>query len=148
MTTIEVRLGDWPKRGLGNLAPEVIPFWQGLRRHEFPLCTCVQCGAAFWPFTLCPHHDHFVDFEDMEWRGSSGRGTVFANLTVHRVTDEAYAAEVPYTLALVELEEGPLFPTRIVGTAPSDVRIGMEAQVYFYDVDEADLTLPLFVVRR
>ena len=72
MTTIEVRLGDWPKRGLGNLAPEVIPFWQGLRRHEFPLCTCVQCGAAFWPFTSVPTTTTLST--SRTWSGEGRRG--------------------------------------------------------------------------
>jgi uncharacterized OB-fold protein len=141
-----LRLGPWTTRPLERIAPELVPFWDGLREHEFRLCLCTVCGAAYWPYTLCPLHDDFLEFSDMEWRASSGRGTVYANLTVHRVTDQTYAAELPYSLALIELTEGPLFPTRLVGSDPADVAIGAAAEISYFDVEETGVTWPLFAL--
>jgi uncharacterized protein len=142
----EIRLGGWTQRPLRRIAPEIVPFWEGLRDHEFRLCTCRHCGAAYWPYTLCPRHDGFVDFDAMQWRAASGKGTIFAHITVHRVTDPAYAIDVPYCLAQVELDEGPLFPTRIVGVDPAAVRIGARVSILYFDTGANGLTLPLFAI--
>lgn len=57
---------------------------------------------------------------DLEWVEASGRGTVHAT-TVVRVKPP----QLPYNVALVDLEEGPRVMTRIEGIAPDAVRIGM-----------------------
>lgn len=91
-------------------------------------------------------HDEFVDFDVMKWLPASGKGTVFASLVVHQVTDSAYADDLPYNLSLVELAEGPLFPTRVVGCDPTEVKIGDPVRVVFVDVQETRLTIPLFAI--
>jgi uncharacterized OB-fold protein len=144
VTPEELGLGDWVRRPQGKIALEVAPFWEGVRAHEFRLCRCSRCGRCYWPYTVCNAHDDIPDFSEMEWAPVSGRGAVFANLVVHRVTDPAYAGEVPYALALVELDEGPLFPTRIVACEPAMVAIGQRVQAVFVDVPETGATIPLF----
>ena len=42
--------------------------------------------------------------------------------------------DVPYVYALIELAEGPLFGTAIVGCAPTVVRHGMEVEIVYEDV--------------
>jgi uncharacterized OB-fold protein len=137
-------LGKWKTRPLRNLSPEIVPFWEGLLLHEFRLCKCRRCGACFFPFTVCVHHADIPDFTEMEWLRTSGKGQVFAHLIVYNATDPDYADDVPFTLALVELDEGPLFPTRIVGCRPDDVKVGMRVGIHFEDIPEAGYTLPLF----
>jgi len=125
---------------------DIIPFWEGLKRREFLLHRCSRCGAHYWPMTLCPKHDDMV-FEDMAWAATSGRGTVFAWEVVHKVNDKDYAPELPYFLVLVELEEGPIFPTRLVETPRAALRVGLPVEVLFDDVPETGMTLPLFKQR-
>jgi uncharacterized OB-fold protein len=36
---------------------------------------------------------------------------------------------VPYVYAIVELDEGPIIPTNIIGCAPEEVRIDMPVMV-------------------
>jgi hypothetical protein len=55
----------------------------------------------------------------------------------------AFADELPYNVAMVELEEGPRLITNIVGCNNGDLRIGMEVEVVFEDVTE-EITLPRF----
>lgn len=141
---IKTKLGPWVKRQLPPLDPEVVPFWEGLRKHEFLLCRCKRCGSCYFPYTVCVMHPDIPDFSEVEWAPSSGRGKVFARLIVHQVSDSAYAEDIPYALVIVELDEGPLFPTRIVDSDPEQVKIGMPVEVAYYDVPEAGHTLPLF----
>ena len=53
----------------------------------------------------------------------SGRGKVFSFVIFHRVYHPAFAEEVPYVVALVELDEGPRLLTNIVGVPPEEVRL-------------------------
>jgi len=52
--------------------------------------------------------------------------------------------QVPYVLAIVELEEQPglRLTTRLVGLEPEEVRIGLPVRVRFEQVE--DVWLPLF----
>ena len=122
---------------------DIIPFWEGLKRHEFLLHRCRRCGKHYWPMTLCPHH-HDVMLEDMEWLPTTGRGKVFSWGVVHRVGNPLFKDEVPYALVLVELDEGPIFPTRLAGRSPPDLRVGMPVEVAYVDVPGTAMTLPLF----
>lgn len=73
----------------------------------------------------------------------SGRGKVFSFVTYHRVYHPAFAKEVPYVVALVELEEGPRLLTNIVGVPPDAVACDMPVQVRFDDYDEG-VSVPKF----
>ena len=55
------------------------------------------------------------------------------------------ADDVPYITALVELDEGVLVPTNIVGVdpEPNNVTIGMPVEVVFEKISE-EITLPKF----
>ena len=122
---------------------DVFPFWEALKQHQFLLHRCRRCGTHYWPMTFCPRHDDGV-LEDMEWMPTSGRGTIFSYGITHRATSPAFKSEVPYATILVELAEGPIFPTRLAGKAPADLRIGMAVEIAYQDVPETGMTLPLF----
>jgi uncharacterized OB-fold protein len=82
---------------------------------------------------------------EIEWRKASGRGKVYTFAIQHRAWHPAWANEVPYVTALVELEEGPRIYTNIVGVEadPKNVRCDMPVEVVFEDVNEA-ISLPKF----
>jgi uncharacterized OB-fold protein len=121
---------------------DILPFWNGLKSHQFLLYTCSKCGRQFWPMTLCPDHDD-IRFSDMQWRSSSGAGSIFSWVVAHRFNNPVYAPDGPFALILVELNEGPIFPTRL-STLPKDLRIGMRVKVAYVDVASTGMTLPLF----
>lgn len=112
------------------------PFWDGLAAGELRLPYCTRCEAAFFhPRLCCPR----CWSEDITWMPASGRGTVYAVTTVHVAFDSAFA--VPYTVALVDLDEGVRLPGRI--EAPDDgVVVGDQVQLTFGS-DPAG-TLPAF----
>ena len=77
-------------------------------------------GHVFFPRVAEPG----TGAEDLEWVEASGRGTVHA-VTVVRKRDPSE----DYNVALVDLAEGPRMMSRIDGTEPGDVAIGMPVQV-------------------
>ena len=116
------------------------PFWDACRRHELVLQRCRGCGAfRFPPAVLCPE----CLSEVAEWRGVSGKGKVFSFVIFRRVYHPAFEADLPYTVALVELEEGPRLISNIVGCPPERVACDMRVEVVFEDVTP-EATLPKF----
>ena len=117
------------------------PFWRGCREHRLLLQKCGCCGAFRFPAAAyCPN----CWSDAAEWVEASGRGSVYSWIVVvHPVPGDMYRDEVPYVVALVDLEEGVRMPTNIVGCDPQEIEAGMAVTVEFDDVS-ADLTLPKF----
>ena len=74
---------------------------------------------------------------------ASGRATVYSFTVTHQNQAPGFREELPYVLALVELEEGPRLMTNVVDCAPAEVRIGMPVEVVFEDCTP-EITLPKF----
>jgi uncharacterized OB-fold protein len=53
------------------------------------------------------------------------------------------AFEVPYVVAIVDVDEGYQMMTNIVGCKPDDVRVGMRVEVEFRRMSD-EITLPYF----
>jgi uncharacterized protein len=52
-----------------------------------------------------------------EWTPASGRGRLHTYTVVHRTPNAEFAADCPYVLAIIELDEGPRITARITGDA-------------------------------
>jgi uncharacterized OB-fold protein len=121
--------------------PESRPFWEAARRHELQLQHCRACGTwVYYPRAACPR----CFSAELEWRRSSGRGTLHTFTVVHRGL-KGFPIGPPYVIAIVELAEGPRMMTNLVGVAPDaqGIRIGMAVEVTFADVTP-EVTLPHF----
>lgn len=125
-----------------NVDEEILPFWEGLKRHEFLLLRCRTCGAWYWPAAYCRNHENEPFMGNMQWQPASGRGKVFTFNVHHWAFDPAFKEDVPYVYALIELDEGPMFGTNIVGCSPGDVKIGQPVEIIFEDHPEEGFTLP------
>lgn len=124
-------------------APDVDsqPFWEACRAHRLTLQRCIACRTVrFPPGPRCPHCRE----PEAEWIDASGRGAVFSWIVVdHAVPRDVYADDVPYVVALVELEEGVRMATNIVRCDAQAIEAGMPVEVVFDDVTPA-ATLPKF----
>ena len=116
------------------------PYWEGCTRHELLL----QRNRVTGRFRFPP--GPMVDVpgvQEWEWVKSSGKGEIYSFTVPHHPSHPYFMDKVPYTVVLVELEEG----VRIVGTlqdvAEDDVAIGMPVEVAFEDVAD-DVSLPVF----
>ena len=116
------------------------PFWDATRERRFVLPWCNSCGEAFWyPRAACPH----CLSTDIDWRPAEGTGTVYAFSIQYNPALPAFADEVPYVVALVELTEGVRMMTNIVDCPPGDVSVG-QAVVLAWEPAEDGRALPLF----
>ena len=122
---------------VARLAPMPGPinqeFYDGLNRHELLLQKCKDCGKfRFWPIEMCP----FCNSLNFEWARCSGKGTV------HSYTIQHATMPYPWTVLLVELEEGPRLVTHGL-MSPEEVYIGMPVEVDYEKVSD-EITLHAF----
>lgn len=107
------------------------PFWDAARRHRLVLQRSRKTGKyIFYPRAVSP----FGAGDELEWVEASGRGTVYTYTVARRPTAPQWAADVPYVIAIVALEEGPHLTANIVDCDPGDVAIGMAVTALFADV--------------
>jgi uncharacterized OB-fold protein len=118
------------------------PFFEGAARHALMIQRCSACRTYLAPGSLAC--DECLAASDaLEWVEASGRGTLFSFAIMHRAYHPAFADEIPYNVALVELDEGPRLPSNVVGVANEALRVGMLLEVTFEEVGEG-VTLPKF----
>lgn len=116
------------------------PFWDACRGKRLFIQRCEACGYhVFFPAYACPN----CLASELRCIEASGRGTVYSVTVVERGAGPAFEAESPFVVALVELEEGPIMMSNIVGSQPYEVRIGDRVEVGFREVADG-VTLPVF----
>lgn len=105
-----------------------VDFWRFAADGQLMLRQCNACGnRMFYPRIVCAR----CLSTDLGWAAASGRGRVYAVTTIHRAPDEIFRADVPYTLAIVELDEGARMMCNIVDCSPERVAIDMPVEVVF-----------------
>lgn len=115
------------------------PFWDAAKRHKLVVYKCLNCGSLYSQPTACV----VCDSPRMDWVKVSGKGQVFTFCIYHQAFHPAWKGDIPYNVAYVKLDEGPLLMTNIVGCANKDIYIGMPVEVVFEDIIE-EVTLPKF----
>jgi uncharacterized OB-fold protein len=130
-----------PQKPVPRPAPESVPYWEAAAKHSLQIPRCNSCGN-FWfpPSASCPH----CLATDFAWTPVSGRGKVFSFVVFHRVYHPAWEGDVPYVVALIELEEGPRMLSNVVGIPVDQVRCDMAVKVVFDDV-ASGVALPKFI---
>lgn len=113
--------------------------YERYKDHEFALYRCQECREWYFPRSLCREHDNEPYFGNIELEPASGRGTVFTYATTHRLFHEGFEDDLPYTFALIELDEGPMFGSQLVDVDADDVEVGLRVSVSFRDVPAAAL---------
>lgn len=123
-----------------RITPDAKPFWDALRERRLLLPFCLECGKPHLPpGPVCP----FCFSERLEWRPASGRGRVSAWTVVHKAWFPAFAAEVPYNVVQVELEEGPRLTANVVAIRNEQLKVGLPVAIEFDDATP-ELTMPRF----
>ncbi|WP_395065599.1 Zn-ribbon domain-containing OB-fold protein [Paraburkholderia silvatlantica] len=114
------------------------PFWAAVRRGEFSLQRCEDCGRwVFYPRAHCPH----CWSGRLAWHDASGRGVVKSFSVIHRPGHFAWTAAAPYVIALVELDEGPTMLSQLLADT-RDAAVGLA--VAMRPVRIGRFTLPFF----
>src|SRR5579859_924168 len=123
------------------------PFFDGALQGLLMWRRCCSCGTFMWPVAgiRTPLRPRCVECfsGDLEWAPSSGKGTLYSFAIMHQVYDPAFAAEIPYNISLIELEEGVRMTCTVVDCANDELRIGMPLEVIFEKLSD-DIAIPKF----
>ena len=110
--------------------PESEPYWDAAQQQKLLIKFCTACAKYhFYPRTLCP----FCFSDKTEWREASGKGSLYTHSTMRRI------APIPYTLAYVELEEGPRMAANVVDCDNTKLAIGQALRVVFKPAEDGKL---------
>jgi uncharacterized OB-fold protein len=119
------------------------PFWDAAKEHRLVYQRCKACGTrVFYPRDVCPGPMCF-GVGTLEWVESRGRGWVYAHTISYQPASPEFAADVPYVLAIIELDDGWRMNSNVINIDPQDVEIGMRVEVVWDDVTP-EFTLPKF----
>ena len=125
---------------LPRITPDSKPFWDGLRSRKLLLPYCTDCGTAHLPpGPVCPA----CFSEHLAWRPASGRARISTWTVVHKAWFPAFAADIPYNVVQVELDEGPRLTANVVGIRNEQLKIGLPVVIEFDEVSP-EVTLPRF----
>ncbi len=108
-------------------------FWQGCRESILRYQQCSGCGTVqLIPRSVCTH----CHGNKLEWKISAGCGRILSHTTVHRAPTPAFKADVPYTIVLIDMEEGFRLMANVRNGQDADVAIGREVRIGFRDSGE------------
>lgn len=102
------------------------PFWDAVQARELRLQKCGSCGHVWYPpGPVCTE----CLADDWTFTLMSGRGRIVTWTVFHR----QYFPDipVPYLVASIELDEGPLMIGNVPGLTPENARLELPVQVDF-----------------
>jgi uncharacterized OB-fold protein len=109
-------------------------YQSALNEGRFLLQRCTGCEKhVFYPRAVCP----YCSSTALEWDTPKGTGEVYSVTTVRRKAE----AGGDYNVSLIALDEGVRMMSRVDGTPPADVRIGMRVRAKVIDNNGAGLVV-------
>lgn len=113
--------------------PETQRFWDATAEGRIELLVCDSCGfIPFYPRFICPD----CQSTDMTWTTMSGHGTVYSYSVTRAGGGREWKEHLPFVVAYVQLDEGPIMMTNIVDCDPDSVATGMAVTAVFDDTGE------------
>jgi len=123
---LEVRRGEPWERPLPAGDPVSSHYWAEAAEGRLVIQYCPSCGQRqFYPRALCTACGGAP-----EWEEASGRGTVYTFTIIRQQGAKPFRDELPYVVAMVKLDEGPMMMGNITDCAVDDVTVGMPVEAY------------------
>ncbi len=104
-----------------------IPRYWRLRNQRYRLegTVCSVCGQkSFPPRCVCDS----CKSDRLQAYRFSGKGQIYSFSTIFQAPD-TFDKDIPYSIALVKLDEGPLITTQLADVKPEDIRIGQKVEM-------------------
>jgi len=100
----------------------IAPFFEHLRQGRLTTTKCAECGLVLWqPRVVCAH----CHGDRMEWIDLPKAGTIFAHTAVLAGAPVGFEKDVPFVVAVVQLDGIDLKVTaRIDDARYEELRIG------------------------
>lgn len=115
------------------------PFWDALQQGALTFQRCNTCGHAWLPArSECPR------CLGDAWHREPARGdaALVSWVVYHQSYHPAFQQRLPYTVAVVQLAEGPRMISNIVGVAAAQLRIDQPLRLVIED--DGGLAVPRF----
>jgi uncharacterized OB-fold protein len=114
------------------------PFWDATLEGRLTFQECPACGhRQFYPraaCTACGGTPVLVD--------AAGTGEVHTFTIIRQYGGAGFRDELPYVVAMIDLDEGPRMMGNVTDVDPEAVRIGDRVRVWFADAgDRAHIPL-------
>ena len=114
------------------------PYWKALDEGRLTFQRCSACRHAWLPpRTECPR----CLARESTWETASGRARLVSWVVYHHGYHPYFASRLPYTVAVVELAEGPRM---IAGLAPTKRPLAIDLALTLAIEREAGIALPRF----
>ncbi len=109
------------------------PFWDAVNERRLVVQHCTACGTLQYP-PLAACQD--CNSTELDWQETSGRGHILEFVVVQDSHLPHRAADQPFNLALVTLDEDPRinFFSTLPGVEPFEVPVGAAVEVTFEEV--------------
>lgn len=120
------------------------PYWDAARQGVLQIQECQACSRRqFYPRELCRH----CWSKDLKWLVCSGKARVHSFTVCHVAPHAAFEAQLPFVVAIVDIEEGVRMTTNIVECDPARVHIDMRVEAVFDPVTEEETLVKFRPVR-
>ena len=119
---------------------DTLQFWDATQERRLVVPRCRACQKWIWqPKPVCPR----CGADEPAWTGVSGRGRVASWTVIHPPVLPVWQERVPFTVLLVELDEGVRMIGQLIGDGAG---LAMNAPVTLAWQEEGDLLLPAWAL--
>jgi len=133
-------VSDIPSKPIPPADASCAEYWFRCAAGELCVQRCDVCGhLQHYPRTLCTQ----CQGNQLTLVAASGSGRVRSFTVIRRAVSAAFEPDVPYVVALIELQEGPTMMANVVNCEPERVAIGLAVKVVFEARGDA-LQIPQF----
>lgn len=120
--------------------PTTQPYWDGTQAGELRLQQCGDCTKhVFYPRVRCPN----CGSAKLAWVATSGRGRLYSYVINH-MPPPGWEGDVPYVVAVVQLDEGPRMLSNLVGVPPDPAALVLDMPLEVVFEPRGERMLPLF----
>lgn len=102
------------------------------QRYRLEAGKCKKCGKIFFPPRLICDNCKSREFEKIKLNDT---GKILTHTTI-RVAPEQFNTQVPYNVAVIELNDGVRITAQVVDCKPEDVVIGKKVKIVFRKIQE------------
>lgn len=114
------------------------PYWDACAEGELRYQQCENCGTVqLIPRSLCEH----CQSQQLQWKTSQRQGTVLSFTIVYRAPLPVFKAQVPYAMAIVDMDEGFRVVANASPQAQPALAIGAKVRMGF--TSEHGMAMPI-----
>lgn len=132
--------GTRSRRPVPTPTPDTEFYWTEAAAGRLVVRRCLDCDVAyFYPRDFCPE----CLSTNVDWMACSGRATLHTFVIEHR-PGPGYEDDLPYVVAVVDLEEGARMMTNIVGVDPDPDSIELDMPLTVVFERRGEIAVPMF----